>query len=92
MDSRSVGRSGRVPVAYRIMVRGEVTERFADPLEGVVVESAAEDHSILKVEILDQAQLYGILGWLLEHGIDLVSVRAADDADPGGFGSVPSWD
>jgi hypothetical protein len=74
------------------MVRGEVTERFADALEGVVVESAARDHSILRVEILDQAQLHGILGWLFDHGIDLVSVRAAEDADPGGAGSGRSGD
>ena len=47
MDSGSAGRSGRVPVCYRIVVRGEVTERFAKPLKGVVVESAG-DQSILQ--------------------------------------------
>jgi hypothetical protein len=74
------------------MVRGEVTERFADPLERVVVESAAGGHSILRVEIIDQANLLGVLGWLFEHGIELVSVRAADDKDPGGSGSGRSGD
>jgi hypothetical protein len=86
MDSGSAGRSGRVPVSYRIVVGGEVTERFAEPLEGVVVESAG-GQTVLRVEIVDQAKLHGILGWLFDHGIDLVSVHPAEDADPGGVAS-----
>lgn len=86
MVSGSVGRSGRVPVSYRIVVQGEVTERFAEPLEGVVVESAG-NQSILSVEIVDQAKLHGILGWLYNHGVDLVSVSVAEEANPGGVDS-----
>jgi hypothetical protein len=81
MDSEFAKRLGRVPVTYRIVVRGEVTERFAEPLEGVVVESAG-DQSILSVEIVDQAKLQGTLGWLYDHGIDLVSVNPAEEANP----------
>ena len=83
MNPGSAERSGRVPVSYRIVVRGEVTERFAEPLEGVVVESAGAQ-SILRVEIVDQAELQGILGWLYDHGIDLVSVNPAGKADRDG--------
>jgi hypothetical protein len=36
MDSGSGERSGHGPVCYRIVVRGEVTERFAEVLEGVI--------------------------------------------------------
>jgi hypothetical protein len=79
MDSEFAKRSGRVPVTYRIVVRGELTERFAEPLEGVV--ESAGDQSILSVEIVDQAQLQGILGWLYDHGIDLVSVNSAEEAN-----------
>jgi hypothetical protein len=79
MDSGPVERAGRVPVPYRIVVRGEITQRFTEPLEGVVVESAG-DQSILLVEVVDQAKLQGILSWLYEHGIDLVSLRPAEDA------------
>jgi hypothetical protein len=87
MDSGSAGRSGRVPVSYRILVRGEVTERFAEPLEGVVVVESAGDQSILRVEIVDQAKLQAILGWLFDHGIDLLSVHPAEEANPGGVAS-----
>ena len=81
MDSGPVERSGRAPVPYRIVVRGQLTERFTDPLEGVVIESAGIQ-SVLRVDVVDQAKLQGILGWLYEHGIDLVSVGPADDAIP----------
>jgi hypothetical protein len=81
MNSGSAGRSGRVPVCYQIVVRGEVTERFAEPLEGVVVERAG-GQSILRVEVVDQAKLQGILGWLYDHGIDLVSVNPAAKMNP----------
>jgi hypothetical protein len=77
MGSGSAERTGRVPVSYRIVVRGEVTARFVEPLEGVVVDSAG-DQSILRVEIVDQAKLQSILGWLYDHGIDLVSVSPAE--------------
>ena len=83
MNPGSAGRSGRVPVSYQIVVRGEVTERFAEPLEGVVVESAGAQ-SILRVDIVDQAELQAILGWLFDHGIDLVSVNSAGKADRDG--------
>lgn len=46
-------RSARVPVCYRIVVRGEATERFTEDLDGVVVESAGAE-SILRVEGADQ--------------------------------------
>lgn len=82
MGSTPVERSGRVPVWYRIVVRGEVTQRFAEPLGGVVVESS-KDQTVLHVQVVDQARLQGILGWLFEHGIDLLSVRPADEVNPG---------
>jgi hypothetical protein len=83
VDPECVRRSGRAAVSYRIVVRGEVTERFAGPLEGVVIE-AAGDQSILRVEIVDQAKLHGILGWLFDHGVDLVSLYPVAEANPRG--------
>ncbi|MEV0290987.1 MULTISPECIES: hypothetical protein [unclassified Kribbella] len=76
MNSGSAAHSS-LPVCYRIVVRGEITERFAEVLEGVVVEQAG-DESILRVENADPAKLQGVLGWLYEHGAELVSLRRAD--------------
>ena len=77
MNSGPAAHRSRVPVCYRIVVRGEITERFADVLEGIVVE-AAGDESILRVEDADRAKLQSVLGWLYDHGVELVSLRRAD--------------
>jgi hypothetical protein len=67
--------------------RDEVSERFAEPLEGVVVELAC-GQSILRVEIVDQAKLRAVLGWLFDHGVDVVSLSPAAEAIPDGVASV----
>jgi hypothetical protein len=77
MNPGSAAHSGRLPVCYRIVVRGELTERFAEVLDGVVVEQAG-DESILRLEDADPARLQSVLGWLYEHGAELLSVRRAD--------------
>ena len=77
MNPGPAAHPSRVPVCYRIVVRGEITERFADVLEGIVVEPAG-DESILRVENADQAKLQSVLGWLYDHGVELVSLRRAD--------------
>jgi hypothetical protein len=87
MDSGPVERAGRAPVPYRIVVRGQLTERFTEPLEGVVIESAGA-RSVLRVEVVDQAKLQGILGWLYEHGVDLVSLAPVVDAAGDGVSPV----
>jgi hypothetical protein len=77
MNSDPAAHSSRVPVCYRIVVRGEITERFAEVLDGVVVESAG-DVSILQVENADRAKLQSVLSWLYDHGVELVSLRRTD--------------
>ena len=89
MNSGSAAHPRLVPVCYRIVVRGEFTERFAEPLEGVVVESAGVE-STLRVENVDQARLQGILAWLYDHGIALVSVGPAEEAARPRGGLPPS--
>jgi hypothetical protein len=65
---------------YRITVRGELTQRFVEPLEQVFVESA-DDESILRCEVADQAKLRAILDWVYARGVELVSV-VPDDGSP----------
>jgi hypothetical protein len=77
MNPDSAPHPGRLPVCYRIVVRGEMTERFVGVLDGIVVEYAGGE-SVLRVEDADPARLQSILGWLYEHGVELVSVRRAD--------------
>ena len=57
---------------YRISVRGELSDRFVEPLEQVLVESTG-DQSILAC-VADQAKLQAVLGWLYARGVEIVSV------------------
>ena len=87
MDSASAERPGRTPPNYQIVVRGEVTERFAELLEGVTVEPVG-GNSILRMNGADQAKLHAVFGWLYDHGIELVSVRPVGECDPDGATGV----
>ena len=81
MNSAPDGCSGSGTACYRIVVRGEVTERYIQLLEGVVVESAGAE-SVLRVQDADQARLLGVVSWLYDRGVELVSVRRAVDPNP----------
>lgn len=74
MPKRFARRSGRRPVGYRIVVRGEICEPLVGPLEGMVVEAAGEE-STLAGDIIDQAHLQAVLNWLQDRGIEVVSVN-----------------
>jgi len=61
------------PKRYRIVVRGQLSERFAEAFDGMVLESDAR-MTALDGELTDQAMLQGLLGQLGSLGLDLVSV------------------
>jgi hypothetical protein len=85
METGSKGSAGRKPRCYRVIVRGEVSQTFVEPLEEVFVESTG-DESILSCEAVDQAKLQAVLTWLYARGVEIVSVipddGGADPADP----------
>jgi hypothetical protein len=81
MAQRFAGRTGRTAVPYRIVVRGEIGNAPAGPLERLIVESA-DGESIIACDVVDQAQLRGILSWLGDLGIEIVSVNPVQQ-EPG---------
>jgi hypothetical protein len=60
---------------YRIVVRSELSNRYAVAFEGMELETKDGD-TILKGEIIDQPQLYGILDRINGLGLQLLSVQA----------------
>jgi hypothetical protein len=87
METSSEGSAGSKPRYYRITVRGEVSQKFVDPLEQVVVESTGEE-SILCCEVTDQAKLQAVFSWLYARGVEILSVVPEDhDADSVGAGN-----
>jgi hypothetical protein len=71
--------------AYRIVVRSELSERYAVAFEGMEME-AKDGVTVLTGKIIEQPHLYGILDGLSGLGLELLSVQclsegAQDDAE-----------
>jgi hypothetical protein len=60
---------------YQIVVQSELSNRYAVAFEGMEMETKHGD-TILTGEVIDQPQLYGILGRINGLGLKLVSVQA----------------
>jgi hypothetical protein len=67
---------------YRIVVRSELTDRYASAFEGMQMETK-NGQTILSGEVKDQPHLFGILERLNSLGLELLSVQAlSEDAHP----------
>lgn len=74
---------------YRIVFRGAPASANDDPmLEGMHVEAAGEDVAVVG-EIVDAAQLHGLLDRIQHLGLELVSVEP-EGRDPPHAGEYPS--
>ena len=59
---------------YRIVVRGELSERYAVAFEGMEMETS-RGRTVLTGEIKDEPHLHGILDRIGALGLRLVSVE-----------------
>jgi hypothetical protein len=64
---------------YRIVVRSELSHRYASAFEGMHME-AKNRRTILTGEVKDQPHLFGILDRLNGLGLELLSVQALSEA------------
>jgi hypothetical protein len=63
---------------YRIVVRGELSARYAAAFEGMEIE-AASGRTTLTGEVIDPPHLHGILDRINGLGLELVSVLSVAD-------------
>jgi hypothetical protein len=63
---------------YRIVVRSELSERYAAAFEGMEMETKS-GLTILTGEVIDQPHLYGILDRISGLGLELVSVESLSE-------------
>lgn len=75
---RYAARRGGLAVAYRILVRGEISRPLVGPLDGMTLESDG-DQTLISGPVVDQAQLQGILRSLTDLGVEVISVNPADE-------------
>jgi hypothetical protein len=69
----------RTATVYRIVVRRELSDKYAVAFEGMVME-AKDGVTVLTGKIIDQPHLYGILERINGLGLELLSVEAMPDA------------
>jgi hypothetical protein len=72
-------RRRRTGTVYRIIVRSELSDKYAVAFEGMVME-AKDGVTVLTGKIIDQPHLYGILERINGLGLELLSVEAMPDA------------
>ena len=62
-------------VRYEVVVRGRLSERYANAFDTVQLE-ARHGQTALHSEVADQSQLYGLLNRLRDCGLELISVSS----------------
>ena len=66
--------------AYRLVVRGELDDRFAYLFAGLEMERD-EGRTVLTGEVIDQAQLHGFIERIEELGLELLSVEQLEERE-----------
>jgi hypothetical protein len=67
---------------YRIVVRSELSARYAAAFEGMEMETRC-GQTILKGEVIDQPHLHGILDRIGAMGLELLSVDCMSEKPQG---------
>jgi hypothetical protein len=62
---------------YRITVEGRLSEWFAPAFDGMSLETSS-GHTTLTGEVVDQAQLYGLIVRLRDFGVELIDVERVE--------------
>jgi hypothetical protein len=74
-----MGKKGKSKL-YRIVVRSELSERYAAAFQGMCMESK-DGRTILTGEVKDQPHLFNMLKRINGLGLELLSVEALPSAD-----------
>lgn len=69
-------KTGTMGPVYRIVVDGELSERYAAAFEGMDMKTGG-GQTILTGEVIDQPRLHGILERINALGLRLVSVESS---------------
>jgi len=80
-DGKQSTRKGTGKV-YRIVVRSELSARYAAAFEGMEMEMRC-GQTILKGEVIDQPHLHGILDRIGALGLELLSVDCMSEKPRG---------
>ena len=71
------------PSLYEIRVQGHLAPRRLCCFEGLTVTHRPNGETVLVCPVRDQSALYGLLSWLRNLGVTLLSVRRLGEANKG---------
>jgi hypothetical protein len=63
------------PTIYRIVVRGELSQRYVPAFEGMTL-APGDGQTAIVGPVIDQAHLHGLLNQVGDLGLELVSVNS----------------
>lgn len=66
---------------YQIRIKGYLGENAAIWFEGFEVEHTANDETVLRGSIIDQAALHGVLTNIRDLGLTLILVQQIDNEE-----------
>lgn len=72
--------------AYRLVVRGELDQRYAALFEGMDMNRAGGT-TVLTGDVVDQAHLHGLIERIKELGLELVEIRQVAATSPSDAGN-----
>ena len=64
---------------YRFRVKGHISQRCADWLDGLAADLQEDGTTVLSGSIVDQAALHGVIARIRDLGLPLLSVRRVVD-------------
>ena len=81
VKTRHRSRGATRPTHYRIVVRGELSQRYAVAFEDMTLV-AGDGQTAIIGPVVDQAHLHGLLDRIRDHGLELVSVNVTPTPVP----------
>jgi hypothetical protein len=61
--------------SYEIRLQGHLGARWAARFDGMTISNQADGTTLLRGDVTDQAALYGLLSYVRDLGLVLLSVR-----------------
>lgn len=65
-------------LSVEIRVKGRIDEHWSSWFEGLTVTYTEQDQTVLSGDVVDQAELYGLIARLRDLGLPLLSVNSAE--------------
>jgi hypothetical protein len=66
------------PKTYAVRVRGHLDDHWSEWFGGVAITRDDDGRSTLIANVVDQAQLHGLLSGLRDIGVELLELRTVD--------------